>query len=388
MCRPVPEGEVDQFGWRGQPGEAADTSANGFRNPYDRFANNHPRGHRERDTTLDYQTADLEKACLQQMRRKKGVGLLYSWDAWHGKCLYMGVPARYKKKKPKTRHPLTDGKYWDLIQDCRRRGPQYSYQYPWRDGEPGTCLKRGVALEETRAPPRYGALDYLKMDLRNMCKARKWVWRNGRCGPKALSKRSSASDARKFEKMAGTVDQRGWHEPEPPKGLPPDTPVTGFPVHQTVDSALINDYITECTRHLVPVNPKFTACVLYQCKRSNTDANAPARAGLSSIWAIRCSVFRIRAALWQTRLARLALRSSTARRPVLKTCTAASTWPARRAFASISSTPTGLWERGGAEGRFRRWWSATRRCRSRTRYSVDLLYWYKSTNTDTAHARI
>ncbi len=148
----MPEGEVDQFGWRGQPGgDAADSSANGFRNPYDRFAHNHPRGHRERDTTLDYQTADLEKACRKQMRRKKkGVGLLYSWDAWHGKCLYMGVPARYKKKKPKTRHPLTDGKYWDLIQDCRRRGPQYSYQYPWRDGEPGTCLNRGVALQETR----------------------------------------------------------------------------------------------------------------------------------------------------------------------------------------------------------------------------------------------
>lgn len=136
----MPEGEVDQFGWRGQPGDAADNSANGFRNPYDRFAHNHPRGHQERDTTLDYQTADLEKACRKQMRRKKGVGLLYSWDAWHGKCLYMGVPARYKKEKPKTRHPLTDGKYWDLIQDCRRRGPQYSYQYPWRDGEPGTCL--------------------------------------------------------------------------------------------------------------------------------------------------------------------------------------------------------------------------------------------------------
>jgi hypothetical protein len=58
--------------------------------------------------------------------------------------------------------------------------------------------------------PKYGPLDYLKMDLRNMCKARKWVWREGRCGPSALSTSSSQADADKFEKMAGTVSQNGW----------------------------------------------------------------------------------------------------------------------------------------------------------------------------------
>ena len=74
----------------------------------------------------------------------------------------------------------------------------------------------------------------MKMDLRNMCKARKWVWRNGRCGPKALRVGSSDADADKFEKMAGTVSQHGWHGPSRPKPLAPDKPVEGFPRKQTV----------------------------------------------------------------------------------------------------------------------------------------------------------
>ena len=87
-CRPVPEGTVDQNGWR--PG---DPTRNGYRNPYDPLAATQPRGRQERDTTLDYQTADLEKACRRQMAKPR-VGTLYSWDAWHGKCLYLGSPAR------------------------------------------------------------------------------------------------------------------------------------------------------------------------------------------------------------------------------------------------------------------------------------------------------
>ena len=39
------------------------------------------------------------------------------------------------------------------------------------------------------------------------------VWRNGRCGPRALSATSSQADADKFEKMAGTVSQDGWKSP-------------------------------------------------------------------------------------------------------------------------------------------------------------------------------
>jgi len=80
-CRPIPEGEVDQYGWR--PG---DRTRNGFKNPYDTYSETRTRGRRERDTTLDYQTADLEKACRMQMA-KPVVGSFYSWDAWHGKCL-------------------------------------------------------------------------------------------------------------------------------------------------------------------------------------------------------------------------------------------------------------------------------------------------------------
>ena len=80
-CRPIPEGEVDQYGWR--PG---DRTRNGFKNPYDSYSETRRRGRRERDTTLDYQTADLEKACRMQMA-KPVVGSFYSWDAWHGKCL-------------------------------------------------------------------------------------------------------------------------------------------------------------------------------------------------------------------------------------------------------------------------------------------------------------
>ena len=119
-------------------------------------------------------------------------------------------------------------------QDCVRRGAAYTYQYPLRDGEPGACLKRGEKVQQRAAAPTWGAMDYLKMDLRNMCKARKWVWRNGRCGPKALRVGSSDADADKFEKMAGTVSQHGWHGPSRPKPLAPDKPVEGFPRKQTV----------------------------------------------------------------------------------------------------------------------------------------------------------
>jgi hypothetical protein len=58
------------------------------------------------------------------------------------------------------------------------------YQYPWRDGEPGQCVKMGKVLHAAGTAPKYGALDYLKMDLRNMCRARGWRWRGGRCGPR------------------------------------------------------------------------------------------------------------------------------------------------------------------------------------------------------------
>jgi hypothetical protein len=115
-CRPQPEGEVDQYGWR--PG---DVSRNGFKNPYDPLSPTQKRGFRERDTTLDYQTADLEKACRRQMR-KPVVGSFYSWDAWHARCLYFGRPVTHKRPEPRTTHPLTDGKYWDLKQECLRRG--------------------------------------------------------------------------------------------------------------------------------------------------------------------------------------------------------------------------------------------------------------------------
>ncbi len=254
-CRPVPEGEVDQYGWR--PG---DPTRNGFRNPYDPLAATQQRGRQERDTTLDYQTADLEKACRRQMARPR-VGTLYSWDAWHGKCLYLGSPATYKTRRykkgrtkrqarvaRKSKHPLTDGKYWDLKQDCLRRGSSYSYQYPWRDGEPGQCLKMGEVVRLQAQVPKFGPLDYLKMDLRNMCKARKWVWRKGRCGPRTLSTSSSQADADKFEKMAGTVSQDGWKAAERPLPPPKEKPQEGFPLHQNVDSSLINDYIVECKR--------------------------------------------------------------------------------------------------------------------------------------------
>ena len=37
----------------------------------------------------------------------------------------------HTEEAPRTEHPLTDGRYWDQIQDCRRRGPSYAYHYPW-----------------------------------------------------------------------------------------------------------------------------------------------------------------------------------------------------------------------------------------------------------------
>ena len=242
-CRPQPEGEVDQYGWR--PG---DDSSNGYKNPYDPLPDDtQRRGKRERDTTLDYQTADLEKACRQQMK-KPVIGTFYSWDAWHARCLYYGKPAHYKRQAPKTSHPLTDGKYWDERQDCLRRGSAYSYRYPWRDGEPGQCLNMGHVAKQGEQSPMYGPLDYLKMDLRNMCKARGWIWRKGRCGPKALTATSSADDAKKFEQMEGTVSQDGWKAPQRPLPPPQKAHAQGFPLHQNVDPALIHDYLAECAR--------------------------------------------------------------------------------------------------------------------------------------------
>jgi hypothetical protein len=31
------------------------------------------------------------------------VGTLYSWDAWHAKCLYLGSPATYKTRTYESR---------------------------------------------------------------------------------------------------------------------------------------------------------------------------------------------------------------------------------------------------------------------------------------------
>jgi len=111
--RPEPAGEVDQFGWR--PAEAV----------------------RPRDTTLDYQTVDLEKACRAQMLIP-GKGRAYSWDPAQGKCLYRGRPAREEEEEAsQTTHPLTDGIYADLKQECLTRGGEW--QYPEEDGQPGVC---------------------------------------------------------------------------------------------------------------------------------------------------------------------------------------------------------------------------------------------------------
>jgi len=111
--RPEPAGEVDQFGWRPAPEPA-----------------------RLRDTTLDYQTVDLEKACREQMQLP-GKGMAYSWDPSQGKCLYLGSPARAEEQPPKTTHPLTDGIYADMKRDCLQRGGDWVY--PRQDGNPGIC---------------------------------------------------------------------------------------------------------------------------------------------------------------------------------------------------------------------------------------------------------
>jgi hypothetical protein len=108
-CRPQPEGEVDQDGWR-----VPDVKRNGYRNPYDRAAETTRRGRWERDTALDYQTADLERACRRQMH-KPVVGIYYSWDAWHAHCLYRGYPTQFRDRAPRSAHPLTDGKFWDQM---------------------------------------------------------------------------------------------------------------------------------------------------------------------------------------------------------------------------------------------------------------------------------
>jgi len=110
--RPEPAGEVDQFGWR----PAAPV--------------------RPRDTTLDYQTVDLERACRAQMQTPVK-GRAYSWDPAQGKCLYLGRPARAEAQPPQTTHPLTDGIYADLKRDCLTRGGEW--QYPRVDGQPGVC---------------------------------------------------------------------------------------------------------------------------------------------------------------------------------------------------------------------------------------------------------
>jgi len=65
---------------------------------------------------------------------------------------------------------------------------------------------------------------------------------------RVLRQDSSARDADKFEKMAGTVSQDGWRAPRRPLPPPPPPPPAGFPVHQNVDPALINDYLVECAR--------------------------------------------------------------------------------------------------------------------------------------------
>ena len=57
-----------------------------------------------------------------------------------------------------------------------------------RDGQPGTCLKRGEHVADAAVPPaaagsHWESMDYVKMDLRNLCAARGWVWRHGRCVP-------------------------------------------------------------------------------------------------------------------------------------------------------------------------------------------------------------
>jgi hypothetical protein len=109
--RPEPAGEVDQFGWR--PAEPV----------------------RPRDTTLDFLTVDLEKACRAQMQIP-GKGRAYSWDPAQGKCLYMGRPAR-EEEASQTTHPLTDGIYADLKRECLTRGGEW--QYPEEDGQPGVC---------------------------------------------------------------------------------------------------------------------------------------------------------------------------------------------------------------------------------------------------------
>jgi hypothetical protein len=110
--RPEPAGEVDQFGWR--PAEPV----------------------RPRDTTLDYLTVDLEKACRAQMQIP-GKGRAYSWDPAQGKCLYMGRPAREEEEASQTTHPLTDGIFADLKRECLTRGGEW--QYPEEDGQPGVC---------------------------------------------------------------------------------------------------------------------------------------------------------------------------------------------------------------------------------------------------------
>jgi len=109
--RPEPAGEVDQFGWR-----AAAPA-------------------RLRDTTLDYQTADLEKGCRAQMNIPVR-GKYYSWDPLQGKCLFQGRPAR-AEEEARSKHPLTDGIYADMKRDCVQRGG--SWEYPRVDGQPGTC---------------------------------------------------------------------------------------------------------------------------------------------------------------------------------------------------------------------------------------------------------
>jgi hypothetical protein len=113
--RPEPAGEVDQFGWRQAPPT------------------------RLRDTTLDYQTIDLERACRAQMNIP-GKGIAYSWDPAQGKCLYMGQPARDAEQPPRTSHPLTDGIYADVKRECLESGGEW--KYPRFDGQPGNCEKR------------------------------------------------------------------------------------------------------------------------------------------------------------------------------------------------------------------------------------------------------
>jgi len=112
--RPEPAGEVDQFGWRP------------------------PSPVRLRDTTLDYQTIDLEKGCRAQMNIPEK-GKYYSWDPQQGKCLFLGLAARAEEEPGgiQSAHPLTDGIYADMKRDCVQRGG--AWEYPRVDGQAGTC---------------------------------------------------------------------------------------------------------------------------------------------------------------------------------------------------------------------------------------------------------